>query len=160
MDSRIEGTMAEALLDVGVSVPFKDIRIPFRQKPFKLRFTMKRPVLGNQIRITRLFLSMGITYNEMKNFTKEQQMSFLAEHGEKISRIVSLTVCRGKWSGMLFSRMVAWLIRWYVEDIYIWGAFYQFSTLLRIDHFEDIIRLLEQMNPMKPMIESHKTKRG
>ena len=31
---------AAALLDRGVSVPLKDIRIPFRKKPLKLRVVM------------------------------------------------------------------------------------------------------------------------
>lgn len=37
---------AAALLDRGVSVPLKEVRIPFRKKPLKLRIVMRRPRLG------------------------------------------------------------------------------------------------------------------
>lgn len=43
MNRALEKEAAEALLDRGVSVPFKDIRLPFRKKPLKVRVTMKRP---------------------------------------------------------------------------------------------------------------------
>lgn len=39
-----EGTAA--LLDRGVSVPLKELRIPLVKKPLKLRVVMRRPRLG------------------------------------------------------------------------------------------------------------------
>lgn len=51
---------AAALLDRGVSVPLKDIRLPFC-KPLRLRVVMRRPRLGGLIRLARVYLSLGVT---------------------------------------------------------------------------------------------------
>lgn len=38
---QIQREGADALLDIGVSVPLKAFRVPFRKKPVELRVTMK-----------------------------------------------------------------------------------------------------------------------
>ena len=65
-----EGTAA--LLDRGVSVPLKELRIPFRKKPLKMRVVMRRPRLGGLIRLARVYLLLGVTAEQMKKFTKEE----------------------------------------------------------------------------------------
>ena len=57
---------AAALLDRGVSVPLKELRIPFRKKPLKLRVVMRRPRLGGLMRLARVYLSLGVTADRMK----------------------------------------------------------------------------------------------
>ena len=116
MRKNVEIEAAEALLDVGVSLPFLQFKMPFRKKPVSIRVTMKRPCLGSQIRIARLYLQLGITYEEMEQFNKHEEMAFLAIHGKRVSKMVSLTICRGAVSGLLFSGIVAWLLRWFVPD--------------------------------------------
>ena len=88
-----EGTAA--LLDRGVSVPLKELRIPLVKKPLKLRVVMRRPRLGGLIRLARVYLSLGVTAEQMKKFTKEEEMAFLAAHGKEISRMIAYTLCRG-----------------------------------------------------------------
>lgn len=83
---------------------------------------MKRPCLGSQIRIAKLYLQLGITYEEMEQFNKHEEMAFLAIHGKRVSKMVALTICRGAISGLLFSGIVAWLLRWFVPDKYLQGA--------------------------------------
>lgn len=80
---QIQREGADALLDVGVSVPLKAFRIPLRKKPVELRVTMKRPYLSGQIRFARTYLSMGVTSEQMWNFGKEEEMEFMAVHGKK-----------------------------------------------------------------------------
>ena len=58
---QIEIEAAEALLDIGVSLPF--FKIPFTRKV--VRLTMRRPCLGGQIRLARLYLQTGVTYERM-----------------------------------------------------------------------------------------------
>ena len=97
MDERkVQQEASEALLDVGVSVPLKPIRLPFRKKRLLLRLTMRRPRLSTQIKIARLYLSLGVTYAELEALDKDGQMCFIAEHGKTISDMVALTMC-GKW---------------------------------------------------------------
>ena len=117
-DSHIEKEAAEALLDVGVSVPFKELRLPWRKEAIRLRFRMGRPRLGGQIRIARLFAGMNVTHAELEAMTESERLAWLGEHGRTVSRIVALTICRGKWSGLLLSGVVAWLLRWWVDDVW------------------------------------------
>ena len=138
------------MLDIGVSLPFKAVRIPFTGKRFALRMTMKRPCLGNQIRIARHYLKIGVTYEQMKVFEKHEEMVFLATHGKRISKMIALTICRGAFSGWLFSPFMAWFIRWFVPDAFIMGANLRFITLLGTKDFMNIIKSSEIANPLRP----------
>lgn len=154
----VEGEAAEALLDVGVSLPFRAIKIPFRKKPFQVRVTMKRPVLGSQIRIARVYLRIGVTFEQVRKFNKEEEMTFMAEHGKDVSRMIALTICRDLISGHLFAGFVAWILRWFVADIYLQAAYTRFASLMGTKSFESIIRSVEQTNPLEPLIQSQQEK--
>lgn len=148
----VEHEAAEALLDIGVSVPFKVIKIPFSKRTINLRLTMKRPCLGNQIRIARLYLELGNTSEEMEGFTTEQEMEFVAKHGKRISKMIALTICRGAITGRLFTPLMAFVIRWFVPDIFLQGANLHFITLLGTKNFMNIIRSAERVNPLRPRL--------
>ena len=134
MNRALEKEAAEALLDRGVSVPFKDIRLPFRKKPLKVRVTMKRPTLAGQIEIGRQYLEMDITAEEVRTMPKLGQMRFMAKHGKCLSRIIAYTVCRGYISRHLLVGV---------------AATEQFERLMGTDPFMSIIRSAERTNPMK-----------
>lgn len=156
MDARIEKEAAEALLDRGVSVPFKDIRLPFKRQPLQLRLTMRRPTLDAQIHIARLYLEMDVTTEEMRGWPKRRQMQFMAEHGKGLSRIMAYTVCRGYVSRRLFIGVMAWVIRNFVAYRYQIGAVMHFEALMGTDPFMNIIRSAERTNPMKPRLSRRK----
>jgi len=158
MDFELEKGTAEALLDVGVSVPLKEVRIPWRKKPLNLRLVMRRPLLGNLIRIARIYLSIGITYKQISEYDKEEQMQFLVSHGSEVSRIVALAILGSRIWGQLFTRPLAWALRWIIEDVYLFASFNTFMSLMGIKDFGTIIRSLEGLNPMSPMILSQKGK--
>jgi hypothetical protein len=140
---------AAALLDRGVSVPLKDMRIPFRKKPLKLRVVMRRPRLGGLMRLARVYLSLGVTADRMKKFTKEEEMAFLAAHGKAVSRMIAYTLCRGWWSRHLLVGLTAWWVRHFMEPAYMEAAMRNFVFLLGTDPFTNFIRLAERTNPMK-----------
>lgn len=83
---QVQQEAAEALLNVGVSLPLKEFRLPFRKRPIILRVTMRRPCMSGQIEIARTYLSMNVTSAQMEAFSKDEQMRFLADHGDKICR--------------------------------------------------------------------------
>ena len=118
----IEMEGADALLDAGVSVPLKSLRLPFRKKPVEIRATMRRPCLDGQIRIARIYLSMGVTSRQMWEFTKEQEMRFLAEHGLKIARMIALTICRGELKRRILLRPVTWAVRHWMSNEHLLGG--------------------------------------
>lgn len=140
---------AAALLDRGVSVPLKNMRIPFRKKPLKLRVVMRRPRLGGLMRLARVYLSLGVTAEQMKKFTKEEEMAFLAAHGKEISRMIAYTLCRGWISRLLLVGLTAWWVRHFMEPAYMEAAMRNFVFLLGTDPFTNFIRLAERTNPMK-----------
>ena len=140
---------AAALLDRGVSVPLKAIRIPLRRKPLTVRVVMRRPRLGGLMRLARVYLSLGVTADEMGKFTKEEQMAFLAAHGKEVSRMVAYTLCRGWISRRLLVGVTAWAVRNWMDAKYLDAAMRTFILLLGTDPFTPIIRSAGKMNPMK-----------
>lgn len=156
MNRAIEKEAAEALLDRGVSVPFKDIRLPFGKKPLKVRITMKRPTLAGQIEIGRQYLEMDTTAEEAMKLSRMEQMRFMARHGKRLSRILAYTVCRGYISRHLLVGLTAWLVRHFVEYRYQLAAAGQFERLMGTVPFMSIIRSAERTNPMKPRLSQGK----
>ena len=154
MDERkVQQEASEALLDVGVSVPLKPIRLPFRKKRLLLRLTMRRPRLSTQIKIARLYLSLGVTYAELEALDKDGQMCFIAEHGKTISDMVALTMC-GKWWKPVW--LVSWMLRHWVDNLYMQVAMMKFVLLLGTESFTNIIRSAEMTNPMKLRLSQKK----
>ena len=152
----VELEAADALLDIGVSLPLKQIRIPFL-KPITVRVTMRRPCLGSQINIARQYVKLGVTYDQMLSFTKDQEMHFMATQGKRVSKMIALTICRGPVSGFLLSDLTAFLLRWFVDDLYLQGANVRFVALLGTKSFTSIIRSVERANPLKPRLSQKQT---
>lgn len=147
---------AEMLLDTGVSLPLMVI-VPFKKRPVVFaRLTMKRPFLGSQMRIARLFLQMNVTWEEIEAFTREQESAFIATHGKRISQMIALTILRGPVTG-LFAFVLAWILRWCVPPVYMLAANKQYLSLLGTKPFMNIIISAQRMNPMKPRM-SQQTK--
>ena len=142
---KIQREGAEALLDAGVSLPLKDLRIPFRKEPLRFRLTMKRPTLARQIKIAHTYLTLDTTAEELEKMDHEGQMAFLARHGKTLSRIIALTMERW-W-------LPVWLLSWLVRHLMKWeyqkAAFAQFVLLMGTQSFIPIIRSAEMTNPMK-----------
>lgn len=150
----IEIEAAEALLDIGVSLPF--FKIPFTRKV--IRLTMRRPCLGGQIRLARLYLQTGVTYEQMLEFTHHDELAYMALHGRKVSKMVALTICRGPVTGTLFAGILAWLLRWMADDAYLRAANMQFLQLLGTKSFMTIIRSISATNPMRPRLSQERKK--
>lgn len=154
---RIQQEGAEALLDAGVSVPLKEVRLPFRKEPIRLRVTMKRPTMSGQLHIARTYLSMGVTAKEMETFTKEEEMAFLANHTKAVSRIIAYALCRGYLARHLFVGVTAWAVRNLMDQRYLMVAFMTFVRLMGTRPFTSIIRSAEMSNPMNLRL-SHERK--
>lgn len=148
-ERKVQREASEAILDIGVSLPLKEFRIPFRKKPVRFRITMRRPRLSGQMCIGRIYLRLGATYEEVTKFTKEEEMRFLVEHGTDISFMIAYTICRGPISRRLYVRPVAWFLRECVEHRFLLASVFKFVFLMGTDSFIDIIRSAERTNPMK-----------
>ncbi len=147
----IQREAADALLNVGISIPLKEFRLPLRKRPVKLRVTLKRPYMSGQIRFARTYLSMDVTAAEMADYSKEEQMRFLAVHGSKVCRMLACAICVGSLKS-LFIRPAAWFIKRCVEPKYLFAAMQKFVSLMGTDPFIPIITSAERTNPMKPRL--------
>lgn len=149
---KVQQEAAEALLNVGVSLPLKEIRLPFRRRPVILRITMRRPCMAGQIRIAKTYLSMGVTSAQMETMTKEEQMRFLADHGDKICRMIALTLGRPG-----YVRPLSWFVRHFVRYEYQLAAIRRFVSLMGTDPFIPIIRSAERANPLSVRLSQNET---
>lgn len=153
----LEREGADALLDAGVSVPLCELHLPFVKKTWHLRVTMKRPRLGGMMAIAREWLKTGTTAKQMWEFSKEEEMKFLSEHGAEVSRMIAWTVCRGAIARRWLVRPVAWCVREWMEPKYMLSAVKHYVQLLSVDPFLVIIASAEAVNPMK-LRTSHERK--
>lgn len=142
---QIQREGAEALLNVGVSLPLKDFKVPFRKEPLRLRVTMKRPTLGALLKIASLYLSMETTQEQLRSMAFDEQMAWLAKHGKKLSHIIALTIPY-RW---VPTCVTSWIVRHYMKHEYQMAAIDKFVSLLGTDPFIPIIKSAEGTNPMK-----------
>lgn len=155
-EKQIQREASEALLDIGVSVPLSEIRLPFRKRPLQLRVTMKRPTLGAVIRIARIYLGLGVTARQMRAFNEEERMGFIAVHGKEVCRMISLAVCRGTISRSLLARPLAWYMCQHVGYRYLMTAVLQFIIQLGTENFTPFIASIERINPLKPRLSQER----
>lgn len=140
---------SEVLLDLGVSFPIFEVRLPWRKQPWQWRGTLRRPTLGSRIRIAREYLRMGVKAVEMESYDKEQQLAFVAEHGEAMSRIVSYALVRSPlWLWCI--PLIAWGLRWLIDERMLSVVFMQFIRCMGTEGFTPIIASVEQTNPLTP----------
>lgn len=137
------------MLDMGVALPVCPLKYLHRKNRPR-RVIMRTPYMGSILRINRLYLSMGVTYDELKEYTFEQNAAFAEKYGKTISRMVAYTLVRGWLVGWLLNRPVAWWLRWRVHPVMLEEAMFQLLTMLDKEYFPITIRLAQKMNLMKP----------
>lgn len=150
----IELLAAAAIRDCGISLPLRTV---FRKK--SLRLTMKIPVTQGLIRVSELYLKMGVRAKDYAEYTPEQRADFIARHGRAISRIVAYGIVRGPLIGTLFNRPVAWLLRGCMDPLMLGEAWRIVLDAINTAPFGDITTSLEAVNRLSPM-EGHSEKRS
>ena len=108
--------------------------------------------MGGLIRMSEQWLKIGVSHAEMKEYTIEQNIDFVAKHGKAISRIVAGAIVRGYLTYKLFGRLVAWWLRWRVHPLFMSEAVFQVMDNFDVRPFKNIIKLAEGMNLMKPRL--------
>nr|DAT86612.1 MAG TPA: hypothetical protein [Caudoviricetes sp.] len=146
---KVQREASEALLDLGVSLPLKEWRLPFMKRPVRWRVTMRRPRLAGQMRILHIYLSMDVSPEQVAAFTGRERLEFVDRYGVDISHMIALTLCRGMIARRLFVRPVAWFLREAVEHRFLLGAMEKFISLMGSENFTSIISSIDRANPMK-----------
>lgn len=151
METKEELAASELILDRGVSIPVRPLR--FLQSRRKRRnIVIRQPYLGSLIRIANLSLKTGVSHEEMKDYTIEQSMAFVAKHGKTVSKIVASAILRGYWSHAFFHRIVERWLRWRVHPVFLSEAVFQLVANINISPFRNIINLTQAISPTKPRL--------
>lgn len=149
--NQVELKAAEILLDVGVAIPVRPLGF-LRRKKKPRRVVMYTPCYGSKMRIDRKYMKMGVKFDEVKEYTFEQNIEFVVTHGKLLSEMVALTLVRGYFAGLLFCKPVAWWLRWRVHPAFLQEAWFQMLTMLNTKDFQTIISSEEATNLMKPRL--------
>ena len=142
----IELLAAAAIRDRGISLPLRTI---FRRKP--LRLTMRIPVTQGLIRVSELYLKMGVRAKDYADYTLEQRADFIARHGRAVSRIVAYGIVRGPVIGALLNRPVAWLLRGCMDPLMLGEAWRIVLDTVNTAPFGSITASLEAVNRLSPI---------
>lgn len=154
-EENIKGQAAEMLLDIGIQIPLLP-KFLFRKK--NATVTMHRPTLGNLMRIALVYQEIGVTPDDLKNMSFDEQMKLAADKGKDISRLVAYAVCSGCFTGKWLNGIVAWWLRWRVHPVMLVQAMFQLLKGTQLKSFCSIIPLAAQADELLNPIGSHERK--
>ena len=150
VEFEIEALAEKIMSDAGISLP---LRLPGGRH---IRWVMRVPNLESRCRMVRMYLKMGVTYEELKVYTYEQKLEFMVRHTGTVSRMVAYGIVRGRLLGRLLNRPVAWMLRTCMHPAALEEAWMLVVGTMNAVPFGDIIRLAEVMNLMSPSLSRRK----
>lgn len=154
----IERHTADLILKRGVRL---ELRAPLFLRLFgkkTLKLTVKSPYEGTLQRVSRYYLSTGIKSEQLDNITHEEALSLMLVHGPQITKAVACAWLNGWISGWLFTRPLAWYMRWHArpEDILV------IATMILlyggVSDFMNTTRSVRMMKTTSPRIEGQARK--
>lgn len=111
---QIEKLAADTILQRGVKVK---IPAPFFIRLFgkkNISLLLTSPFEGTMHRVASYYLSTGITSDKLEGITVEEAAQLHAKHGKAISKAVAVAILNGYISGWLFTKILAWYLRWHL----------------------------------------------
>ena len=149
-DPAVERLAAETILQRGVRLK---VRAPFLlrclgKKTVSLTITM--PTAGTLARISSHYLSTGLKSHQLEDTTVEQAHALMAIHGKSINRAVACAILNGYWSGKLFTRLMAWYLKWHAEQHQIAAIASMLLIYGGVSHFINTTRSVRAMKTTTP----------
>lgn len=135
---------ATALLGGGISMPLQTLL-------GTVRITMRIPSTEDLLRISRMYLEMGVTAEELNGYTFEQKARFMVIHGREVSRMVAFGIARRWPPPGVKNRIVAWLLRRYMHPVALQEAWMRILSPLALGAFGNITASAEAVNQMAPL---------
>jgi hypothetical protein len=107
----IEKSVADTILQKGVAIT---LPAPFFIRWFKktISVTITNPYEGTLHRVARYYLSTGLTADDLEGLTIEKALELHVKHSKAISKAVAVAVLNGYIKGWLFTKFLAWYLRW------------------------------------------------
>lgn len=149
----IERLAAKFLLEEGISLP---LRLPGGKS---IRWTIRISTLGNLLRMIEMYLKMDVRYNDLKDCSYEQKLEFMLKHGKEVSRMVAYGLKCDRCTGRLLNRPLAWVLRNLMHPAALQEAWIMIVRTLSTIPFENIIALVEAVNPLAPRLSHQEEKR-
>lgn len=156
---QIEAQAADALLDRRLKI---NLPAPWPLRLFGRRtipIWMKLPVGQNLIRISRLFVQMGIDPKKVTAESFGTVLEYIGLHGVTVSRIIAYGLIRGSFSAWLLNRPLAWYIRNHATLPNMAELVRIIALLSGAEAFVTIIRSVSEMRITEPTL-SHEEKSG
>ncbi|WP_286755510.1 hypothetical protein [Roseivirga sp. UBA838] len=116
---QLERLAAERLLERGVSM---QMRAPFFLRWFgkkTVALTVTSPMQGTMLEVSRLYLSTGITSQQLKGVSHEQALALMHSSGKVITRAVATAWLNSKWKIKMFARPLAHYMLWHCRPVEI-----------------------------------------
>lgn len=116
MNTELRAT--ELILRRGVRIP---MRSPFFMRLFKksIHLTVSSPVEGALMAASAYYLQTGLTTEDLEDTSIEEALSIMRTHGKAIEKAVAAVWLNGYWSIKLFTRPLAWYMRWHCKPEHI-----------------------------------------
>jgi len=143
---QVEQFAADTILQRGVKVK---IPAPFLLRKLRLKktiaLTLRSPFEGTMHRVASYYLSTGITMDVIEGLTTEEAIKLHAKHGKTMSKAVAVAILNGYISGKLFTRPLAWYLRWHLKshELYVLT-----TTLLIYGGVQDFINTTKSVRKM------------
>lgn len=150
MSEEVEIKTVDTILDQGVRVP---IPAPFLFRLVgkkTINVVVRRPVIGNMLRISKMYIKMGIGENEIEEGEWRDWIKLFEKTAVPASRIVAVGMLRGKWRGWLFARPLAYWLRWKVNSREIAEMAAMLVSLSGVQDFMNTIKFLQGMKMTAP----------
>lgn len=137
---------ADTILQRGVKVkiPAPFLLRLFRKKTVSL--TLTSPFEGTMHRVASYYLRTGITMDMLEDLTPEEALNLQVKHGKTISKAVAVAILNGYWKGKLFTRVLAWYLRWHLKPTELYALT---TTLLIYGGVQDFINTTKSVRKMK-----------
>ena len=161
----LESLAERVMSDAGISLPLRlpggrHIRWVMRIPTLESRCRMARMylcLLGSEMCIRdRMYLKLGVTHEELRAYTFEQKLEFMVKHTRTVSRMVAYAIVRGRVSGRLLNRPVAWMLRSCMHPSALEDAWMIALSTMSTIPFGNIIRLAEVMSLTAPNLSQRK----
>lgn len=149
-DFNIELLAAKVLADNGISLP---LRLPGGRH---IRWVMRVPNMESRVRISKMYLKMGVKYTDLEKYTFEQKLDFMRKHTKTVSRMVAYGIVRGWLLGRFLNRPVAWMLRNCMHPAALEEAWMLAIGTMNTVPFGNIIRLAQVMNLMPPNLSQRR----
>ena len=153
----VEIDAAEAMLDTRLR-----IRVP---APWFLRLlrlksipvVYYRPVYAQLLRMSRLYVKMGIDLEEMEKSGTVERFTVLARNGVTASRIIACGMIRSTWTTLFFHRMLARYLRRRMDARTMAELTRLVLSFAGAGNFFDIIRSIANVKVTEPKLSHGET---